>query len=104
VTIAVGTGSYVDPSCAKVTVGTMAEPWFSAKINLRTTTRPLQKRAEGPCVARLGRRPRRRLLVVTPTLKAAQAASAKLCIEPHPGVAGLSARLADLLFRCNGYM
>jgi hypothetical protein len=39
VTIAVGTGSYVDPSRAKVTVGTVAEQWFAGKINLRATTR-----------------------------------------------------------------
>ncbi len=38
-TTAVGTGSYVDPSRAKVTVGTMAEQWFAGKINLRATTR-----------------------------------------------------------------
>jgi hypothetical protein len=38
VTTAVGTGSYVDPSRAKVTVGTMAEQWFAGKINLRATT------------------------------------------------------------------
>ena len=39
VTTAVGTGSYVDPSRAKVTVGTMAEQWIAGKINLRATTR-----------------------------------------------------------------
>jgi len=38
VTTAVGTGSYVDPSRAKVTVGTMADQWFAGKINLRATT------------------------------------------------------------------
>jgi integrase len=39
VTTAVGTGSYVDPSRARVTVGTVAEQWFAGKINLRATTR-----------------------------------------------------------------
>ena len=39
VTTSVGTGSYVDPSRSKVTVGTVAEQWFAGKINLRATTR-----------------------------------------------------------------
>ena len=34
-----GTCAYVDPSRAKVTVGTVAEQWFAGKINLRATTR-----------------------------------------------------------------
>lgn len=39
VTTAVGTGSYVDPTRARVTVAAMAEQWLAGKINLRETTR-----------------------------------------------------------------
>ena len=50
-------GPYVDPSRAKVTVGTMAEQWFAGKINLRVRPRrSLPKRTAGPRDSALGRR------------------------------------------------
>ena len=41
VTAAIQTGTYVDPSRSRVTVGAMAEQWFDGKVSLRPTTRAL---------------------------------------------------------------
>jgi integrase len=39
VTIAVGTGGYVDPNRSKTTVGVVADQWLTSKLNLKPTTR-----------------------------------------------------------------
>ncbi|MGI8663870.1 MAG: tyrosine-type recombinase/integrase, partial [Acidimicrobiales bacterium] len=39
VTTAIGTGTYVDPGRARVTVDKMADQWIAGKVNIRITTR-----------------------------------------------------------------
>jgi hypothetical protein len=39
VTIAVGTGGYVDPNRSKTNVGVVADQWLASKLNLKPTTR-----------------------------------------------------------------
>ena len=41
VTAAIQTGTYVDPSRSRITVGAMAQQWFEGKVSLRPTTRAL---------------------------------------------------------------
>lgn len=47
VTAAIQTGTYVDPSRSRITVGAMAEQWFDGKVSLRPTTRALYESVLG---------------------------------------------------------
>lgn len=47
VTTAIQTGTYVDPSRSRITVGAMAEQWFDGKVSLRPTTRALYESVLG---------------------------------------------------------